>query len=231
MVPVSSRIAEFQQAIKRYLKQNDIDNRSGRAGHFKVKDVALKKGSGTASLGLDRYWVLVDGETDDHLDDILLELKEARRSALWGLTPQRPAKQPKGEATTGEAGRIVDSQRVHLAGGDPYYGHAKIDGGSFVVRERSPFKGSIDVDDLELDDMRDYADTCGRALAQAHSRVDEDTGLDGHDAERTILQSVQRRVFIDDMCRFAIAASRRLERDYELFCADHALGAFDIHEV
>lgn len=230
VVPASSRIAEFQQAIKRYVKHNDIDNRSGRAGHFKVKDVALKKGSGTASLGLDRYWVLVDGETEDHLDDILLELKQARRSALWGLTPQGAAEQPQGQATDSEASRIANSHRVHLAGGDPYYGHATIGGESFLVRERSPFKDSIDVDDLDVDEMQDYAGTCGRALAQAHARADEDTGLEGQHAERTILQSVQPRVFVDDMIRFAVAATRRLERDYELFCADHCLGAFTILE-
>ena len=59
----------------------------GQAGHFKIKDVAVKKGSGTASLGLDRYFVLIDGPTDDPGDAIVLELKQTRQSALHGLVP------------------------------------------------------------------------------------------------------------------------------------------------
>jgi len=238
VVPCSSRVGQFQRAVRAYVKKSDIDNRSGRAGHFKVKDVAVKKDSGTASLGLDRYWVLIDGETDDHLDDIVLEVKQARRSALSGLTPPPPEDSPVHDAgATGEANpqgrasqgaRIALSHRVHLAGGDPYYGHATLDKQSFVVRERSPFKDSIDVEDLDVEAMCDYADTCGRVLAQAHARADEDSGLPGEDAERSILESVQPAVFVDDVGRFALAAVDRLERDHALFCADHALGAFNI---
>jgi uncharacterized protein (DUF2252 family) len=238
LVPVSSRAGEFQRAVKAYAKANSIDNRSGRAGHFRVKDVAVKKGSGTASLGLDRYWVLIDGETDDHGDDILLEFKQARRSALWGLSPpslasgsntsDKPAKPSQQKRRGSQAERISNSHRVHLASGDPYYGHAKVEQSDFIVRERSPFKDDIDVDELDVKEMRDYAKVCGGALAQAHARADKDTGLGESEAERSILESVQHAVFVDDVCRFAVIAAHRVERDHALFCADHALGAFQI---
>ncbi len=236
VVPISSRVDEFQRSVKAYAKANEIDNRSGRAGHFQVKDVAVKKGSGTASLGLDRYWVLIDGETDDHLDDIMLEFKEARRSALWGLTPpsstadskSKTAGQAKPKRRESQAQRIANSHRVHVAGGDPYYGHATIDKRDFLVRERSPYKDDIDVDDLNVKAMRDYAEVCGRTLAQSHARADEDTGVGEGEAERAILESVQPAVLVDDVCRFAVAATHRVERDFALFCADHALGAFRI---
>ncbi len=77
IVPQSSHVEEFQKAIDRYVKQNEL-GAATRMTDFHVKDVALKKGSGTASLGLERYFVLIDGPTDDEHDDIILELKQAQ---------------------------------------------------------------------------------------------------------------------------------------------------------
>lgn len=100
--------------------------------------MARKKGSGTASLGLDRYWVLLEGWDPDPGRSVMLEFKQARRSALHGLAP---ANEFTTEETDEEAARrIVTAHGVHLVGGDPLYGFAEIDGQSVLVRERSPFK-------------------------------------------------------------------------------------------
>lgn len=232
IVPYSSHVEEFQKAIKAYVKDNKISKET-RAGHFEVKDVAVKKGSGTASLGLDRYWVLIDGQTDDHKDDILLEMKQARRSALHGLVPSLEEsgfiQSPKGNKKKGDEGkaeRVALSQTIHVVGGDPYYGHAKIDDTSFIVRERSPFKDDIDIDDLSKSKWKEYASICGLVLAQAHARSDEDTGVMEGDAEALILSSVSESLFTSDVVRFAEAATKRICADYETFIEDHKLGAF-----
>ncbi len=48
-------------------------------GYYAIKDVALKHGSGTASIGLDRYYVLIEGEGGEHApDDHVIEVKEVR---------------------------------------------------------------------------------------------------------------------------------------------------------
>jgi uncharacterized protein (DUF2252 family) len=220
IVPRSKLVSEFQQVIDQYCETNEIDTK-GRAGHFKVKDVALKEASGTASLGLDRYYVLIDGPTGDIKDDIILELKQARRSALYGLTPQ-PLKEKDGEAN-----RILQSQEIHLVGGDPYYGRTTFNDLEFIVRERSPYKDKIDVDNLSLKELKEYAQICGQVLAQAHARSDEDTGVMEGRAEEQILGSVNLNVFKDDIVRFAKVTADRIYEDYELFQKDHALGAFD----
>ena len=98
--PYSKHVPEFQTVIDKYRQGNAIAKHS-RGVHFQVKDVAVKKDSGTASLGLDRFFVLIDGPTDDPLDDIVLELKQTRRFALEGLAP-----------------------RSRSSGGDPFYGRA-----------------------------------------------------------------------------------------------------------
>jgi uncharacterized protein (DUF2252 family) len=195
-----------------------------------VKDVAIKTGSGTASLGLDRYYVLIDGETQDPTDDILLEIKQARRSALYGLTAAPPEGSipapPAGNGQGGEGSRVVYAHRIHVAGGDRYYGEVSIDGESFLVREFSPFKGKIDLQSLSRSELREYAHICGTTLAQVHARSDEDTGAMKGQAETRILESIRPTLFRGDVVRFAEEAARGVYRDYAFFSRDHKKGAF-----
>ncbi|NJO01389.1 MAG: DUF2252 family protein [Bacteroidia bacterium] len=226
IVPCSGHIAKFQEIVNVYCQENEIDREGRVADFFEVKDVAVKKGSGTASLGLDRYFVLISGPSDDPLDDIILELKQARESALSGLVPKPEDGHKLGEVS--KAAQIVEAHRVHLAGGDPYYGHVHFDDKSYLVRERSPFKEEIELDELDLSEFIEYASICGKTLAQTHARSDEDTGIMEGNAEEKILEAIQRPVlFVDDILRFAQVAAKRIKRDYRLFKADHQLGAFE----
>ncbi len=224
LVPVSSRREEFQAIIDRYVRDNELSP-PPRAAKMRVKDVCVRKGQGTASLGLARYYVLIEGPSGDASDDIVLELKQARMSALAGLVPPSPF------AVDGRADRIVHAQRVQLVRGDVFYGRVKFDGHSFMVRERSPFRDSIDVEELSPDQWFEYASVCGRALAHAHA-LSDDSGLIDHDVEPAILKSVgDRDLFIKDIVRFARAARRRLKRDLRYFIADHKDGAFTTTDI
>ena len=227
IVPHSKHIEAFQKVVDGYVKENDLDVPSGRDGYFTVCDVAIKKGSGTASLGLDRFWVLVEGpDPDDPSEARLLEMKQARPSALTGLVPPQADR----DDDSDEAETIVRAQQVHLVGGDPFYGRAEIEGELFLVRERSPFKDDVDVEDLDEDEMVVYADICGRALAQPHARSDKAEGVDAEPEER-ILQAIHPDVYVNDMVQFAEVASRRVKRDWKAFKKDHACGAFDFSHV
>ena len=69
VVPHSKHVDAFQKAVDAYVEDNGIEIYGQRDGYFDVCDVAIKKGSGTASLGLDRFWVLVEGpDPDDPAD-------------------------------------------------------------------------------------------------------------------------------------------------------------------
>lgn len=217
IVPRTSRVEEFQALVDGYAQERDLP---GRAGPLRVKDVAERKGSGTASLGLTRYWILLEGPAGDGTDDVVLELKQSRRSALAGLVPPSPYE------STGEAGRIADAQAVHLVGGDVFYGEVTFEDRSFLVRERSPFKEEMDLDDLDDEQWADYARICGRSVAHSHALTDDAGQVEG-DIEPRILEAAGlRELFVDDMLRFAVAAAKRLGRDHEHFVADHELGAF-----
>ncbi|MBE9638480.1 DUF2252 family protein [Salipiger pacificus] len=223
LTPVSSRVEEFQKLVKALAGQNGIEA-GGRHGPLNVKDVAMRHGQGTASLGLPRYYVLLEGPSGNASDDIIIEFKKARRSALEGLVPTH-------DFDAGDQGdRIAHGQSVHLAQGDVFYGNVDIEGESFMSRERAPFRNDADLDDLSKKDWQRYAFACGRALAQAHARSDDLGQLD-YDIEPAILEAMApAELFIDDILCFAEEAVARLRRDHAMFRRDLKLGAFEVTE-
>jgi len=238
ILPHSKHVNKFQKIINAYCKENTVDTSTKPKNFFAVKDIAIKRHSGTASLGLDRYFVLINGPTDDPADNIILELKQTRPSALYGLAPhtmnednsqEQDAKKGSKKAKNKQAARVVRSHDIHLSGGDPYYGQVDIDDKNFLVRERSPYKDDIDVDGLDHGELCEYANICGKALAQTHARSDEDTGIMKGDAEKRILSSIDPKLFTADMVRFAHTATKRLKKDWKNFKQDHKLGAFNFY--
>ena len=219
LVPVSSRRDEFQSLVERLVEENQLTVPK-RAGQLVVKDVAIRRGQGTASLGLPRYYVLLEGPRADGSDDLILEFKKARRSALAGLVP------PTSQRFHVPGDRIKHAQAVQLVRGDRFYGSIEIEGSSFMTRERAPFRDDIDLDDLSKSEWKSYAEICGHALAHAHALSDEVGYLD-HDIEPKIMQAVEPSgLFVEDILSFADEAAERVRRDHRFFCADRALDAF-----
>ncbi|WP_342026543.1 DUF2252 family protein [Corynebacterium bovis] len=145
-------------------------------GFFEVRDVATRSGSGTASRGLPRFWVLVRGWDDAADQRVILEFKLSRASAMQGLVPADP------RSTMPPAERIAKAFTAFVGDGDPLYGHADIDGLSFLVRERSPMKVNVDAEDMSYPDLREYAELCGQLLARKQARADRvlrEAGADG----------------------------------------------------
>ncbi|MCA0962008.1 DUF2252 domain-containing protein [Salipiger bermudensis] len=223
LTPISSRIKEFQGYVNEVAKQNGISP-EGRAGELRVKDVCLRHGQGTASLGLARYYCLIEGPSKDATDDLIVEFKRARRSALEGLVPENDF------FAGGEGDRIAHGQSVHLSNGDVFYGNVEIDGMSFMSRERAPFRDDIDLDELSKKSWKHYAHACGLALAQAHARSDDAGELD-YRIEPRILEAMEPdELFIDDILCFARAAVKRIKSDHRSYKRDLKLGAFDMSQ-
>lgn len=60
--------------------------------NYAIKDIAIKHGSGTASIGLKRYYILVDGETDARgVEELVLEMKEVRTAIPAYFLPYNEA--------------------------------------------------------------------------------------------------------------------------------------------
>ncbi|MDH4574092.1 DUF2252 domain-containing protein [Salinicola acroporae] len=225
LVPISSRRDEFQAIMDRLIADNDIEIPARARAHdsdgVRVKDVAIRLGQGTASLGLNRYYVLIEGPGGEGKDDLIIELKQARRSALSGLVPPSPYE------LDSLAERVSHAQAVHLVRGDIFYGHVEFDGLSYLSRERAPFRDDIDLDDLSKSEWKDYAHICGGVLARVHALSDESGRLD-YDIEPAIVDAIgPPALFTEDMVEFAVEAADRVRRDHEMFSEDHARGAFE----
>ncbi|MCM5704022.1 DUF2252 domain-containing protein [Larsenimonas salina] len=224
LVPISSRRDEFQSITDQLVKDNQIEvparAKGPEASGMHVKDVAIRRGQGTASLGLDRYYALIEGPAGDGTDDLIIEYKQARHSALAGLVP------PSVYEMDSRAERISHAQAVHLVRGDVFYGHIEFDGQSFMSRERAPFRDDIDLDDLSKSEWKKYARICGRVLAHVHALSDESGKID-YDIEPAIVEAIgPPALFTADMVDYALEAAERARRDHELFKEDHARGAF-----
>ncbi|MDQ2851636.1 MAG: DUF2252 domain-containing protein [Actinomycetota bacterium] len=229
IVPISSRHEEFQDLIDQYVRDSNIQV-PARAAGMRVKDVAERKGQGTASLGLTRYYVLIAGPGDDGSDDVLLEIKRARRSALTGLVPASDFNStdadPATDVTHHHGARVADAHRVSMVNPGVFYGSLTHEGNSFLVRERSWYRDDVDLADLSSADWHQYARVSGRVLARAHAMSDEDGKID-HDIEPAITSAIGAvDLFAQDIIHFAVDAAHRVRRDHETFRADHALGAF-----
>jgi uncharacterized protein (DUF2252 family) len=189
-------------------------------GVMRVKDVAIRRGQGTGSLGLNRYYVLIEGPEADGSDDILLEFKQARRSALSGLVPPSPYEMD------ARGDRIAHAQGVQVVRGDIFYGSVQFDGLSYMSRERAPFRDDMDLDDLSKSQWRDYAGICGWTLAHVHALSDEAGDID-YDIEPAIVNAIgSPDLFLDDIVSFSEEAADRVRQDHAMFRRDHALGAF-----
>lgn len=220
LVPISHRREEFQAITDRLVRENHIEIPT-RAGNMRVKDVALRRGQGTGSLGLNRFYILVEGPNQDGSDDLIIEYKQARRSALSGLVP------PSAYEKDTLAERIVHAQAVQLVRGDIFYAHINFNGTSYLSRERAPFRDDMDLDDLSKSEWKEYAYICGGVLAGVHALSDEAGDID-YDVEPAIVSAMgSSKLFLKDMLDFAGEAADRVRSDHKMFRQDHKLGAFE----
>lgn len=218
--PLAGRVADFQAAIDGYRSSLGPDAPKSD-DFFRVKDVAIKTGSGTGSIGLWRYYVLVEGESKKGKDDCILEIKRLRPSALQSHAADSAL------SVRGPGARVSRAHQIQLVGGDPLYGHTQLDGASYLVRERSPHKRSIDLESLSPKDFVRYAEVCGAALAQAHARgdlgqEDQKAGIEGK-----ILKSMNPKTLPEQLRSFTEHMSAQIRHDHASFCEAHKSGQHD----
>ncbi|EON73679.1 DUF2252 domain-containing protein [Lysinibacillus sphaericus] len=187
--------------------------------NYVIKDIAIKHGSGTASIGLKRYYILVDGETDAlGVEDLVLEMKEVRTAIPAYFMPYNEAFWAKYEH---QGARVVGTQKAmhHLE--DPHLAYVTIDGQEYYIRERSPYKKKVKPKNYK--DLEDYfvtTSTMGRIAAKIHARADIDySDVFTYHSEHEILNAIgkERNVFIESTILQAMRYKEIVYADYELF--------------
>ncbi|MEB3195697.1 MAG: DUF2252 family protein [Candidatus Sericytochromatia bacterium] len=155
------------QALAQAVREYAAGRAEGEA-FFRVKD-AVRRVAGLASLTRQRFLVLVEGPTRRASDDVLLDLKEQRAAAG---TPWLPA------GHGGSAERVRQAWRYFVPDADALLGTLSMRGVSFLVKEFSPFRGEVEVDELNSEArFGQYVDTVALLVARAHARSGQGTAI------------------------------------------------------
>lgn len=182
------------------------------ADYFRILDAAREFGSGVASWPRLRVLVLVRGPSDDHEDDVVLELKELSDSAAAGWFPP-------GVYYDSLPERIQQTSRALWSRSDaePLWGAATWLGFPVQVRAESEAQKTIRVARLkgELgtpESLKALARVLGQALARIHS------GPGNGEAAGKIASRLRAwpEGFADEQARFAVESADRVESDWLL---------------
>ncbi|MDD9265735.1 DUF2252 domain-containing protein [Paenibacillus sp. GCM10023248] len=191
-------------------------------GYYAIKDVAVKHGSGTASIGLDRYYVLIEGEGGEHaLDDRILEVKEVRAPVPAYFMPYSESFWTH---FSHQGKRVMTTQQAMHHEADPFLGYLTIGGRDFYVRERSPYKKRLKADKItRLEELMPVLECMGKITAKLHARADADVehGLIAYHSEDEIHRAIgpDTDAFCDHIAGWAHSYAHQVEEDYDLFKA------------
>jgi uncharacterized protein (DUF2252 family) len=167
---------------------------------YRLVDLA-RKVVGVGSVGTRCYVALLLGSNDD--DPLFLQIKEARRSVL---------EQVLGRATYSSHGeRVVAGQRIMQAASDLFLGWTRVGRRHYYVRQLRDMKCSVDLDDLDEDELTDYATLCGLATARAHACSGDAARIGGYLGKGD--------GFDEAIATFARAYADQTERDFETLVA------------
>jgi uncharacterized protein (DUF2252 family) len=167
---------------------------------------AARKVVGVGSVGTRCWILLLLGRDDD--DPLFLQVKEAEASVLERHTTKR--------AYPNNGRRVVEGQRLLQASSDILLGWIRPqspDGieRDFYVRQLRDWKVSPNIDLMEANAMKPYAEMCGWTLARGHARSGDRVAIGAY------LGSSD--VFEKSVAEFASVYADQNERDYEAMSA------------
>ncbi|WP_274310356.1 DUF2252 domain-containing protein [Solibacillus daqui] len=187
--------------------------------NYHVKDIAIKYGSGTASIGLERYYLLVNSHQDAlGGKDLVLEMKEVRSAIPAYFLPYN---KPFWNHYAHQGARVVGTQKAmhHLQ--DPYLAYVTMDDKEYYIRERSPYKRKVKPKNYrKLEDYYTTTEIMGKIAAKIHSRADLDySPVFTYHSEDEILKQLRghEEIFIEAIILQAMRYKQIVNADYVLF--------------
>lgn len=144
--------------------------------YFRVLDVAARVGSGVGSYGVDRYYVLLNGEdrllrhNGEDGNAVILDIKLEPTPAVSQVLDEEDAAWYN-ILFKNEAARAVEAQRRLTSYTDPFTGWIVLGNETLLVRQRSPWKDSPDVGKLtDPGDFIEFTKQIAVATATSHTR-------------------------------------------------------------
>lgn len=195
----------------------------GNADYFSVVDVARRLGAGTGSLGIPRYYVLIDGHNESEHDYRILDVKLQGLPSHYPYLSEDSLKRMRNLFPKDAQGcRVAAAQRAMHVDADEHLGSIFVYGHSYSVRERSPYKKTLNTAKLtKLKHINALAEQWGSIVATAHARGDRefDARLCGRffeDVMHDLLVDKQAE-FHAQIFGFATTYAKQVNMDFQLF--------------
>lgn len=192
------------------------------SAYFAVKSVARRLHAGLGSLGSTRYYVLIEGPSASNGDDRILDvLAQKKPTAYLNVDPAAIAATDAASASTA-ARRVVAGAKALGVHVDDHLGWMTLGGVSFSVRERSPWKASLDWTTLNSKDrIVKLAEQWGAVLATAHARADRDANATNitynFEHEVHLRTDTRHDLFRAKVRAIAVSYAAQVEDDYFAF--------------
>ena len=210
MKPVSDTVrAGLAEALGDYIEAMRAKHEELPAGYFDIVDVgALDMGIGSALD--DKYLVRVQGQTDDPLDDVVLELKEVRTLGDVGCI---------------EGGEVADPFRILISQSRIAYvpyaslGYINLDGKAFWIHSWVDNYREVDIDRIVSDPehLEEVVYDVGVQLGRGHPKIAAEFELQIRRAELRWLSDNRERLLdlVDELADATRIAWKRFvtERD------------------
>lgn len=170
---------------------------------YHITDV-VRHSVGVGSFGSRCYLLLLTSIDGSHL---VLQVKEA-------LPTRRQGSQKTTHITADfeqtEGQRIVDSQKILQSASDTFLGYFAGSERSFYVRQFRDMKESVNLTQLDFDQLQTYANTCAWTLAMAHAQSPTAAMIRGYLGNG--------KTFDTQLAAFAWSYAEQVQRDYTAFC-------------
>ncbi|BAY66468.1 hypothetical protein NIES22_66070 [Calothrix brevissima NIES-22] len=187
--------------------------------YYNLKDIRLKLGSGTGSLGRYRYFLLIEGPTSATDDDRILEMKQETSSAVAIAAPGLLLSSV---YSNNEGARVTIAMKAMLANTDPLVGYTTVNNIPFMLHEKSPYQEDFDYTLLTTKTkFMDAMGYVGKVVAKNHAISDQDYNAAivpySVDKQVTDIVSGNKAAFKNEIVNFAIDYATQVEYDYASF--------------
>ena len=204
---------QYDDMVRRFFADYRLtlpDDRRALFDRYELVDVAIRV-VGIGSVGTRCYEALfmADGESP-----LFLQLKEARASALEGYLP--PSQYPN------HGQRVVTGQRLLQSASDIFLGWSKMHhtGNDFYVRQLRDMKGAFDFTTFDVEDLAEYAVSCGTALAQSMAKAGDPALISGYVGKSA--------AFDEAITQFALDYAEQNEADWAVLKAAVKAGRIQV---
>lgn len=216
-----------RRLVADYLIHKGVNTKTA-ASFYKIKGIARRYGAGVSSYPRFRYYILIEGPTDNVDDDLLLECKE-----MADLTPVPGTLRLPLKLFRSNGERVVSLQQrmQEFRENDEFLGWGIAAPMSFRIRHLTKYQKGFDIlrfqekfaeGKWKAEDYHVYAYQTGRLLARAHALVPT-LQVDANDISQKGLDAIVGAIdgkydeLVEETTTFATAYAKQIEADFASF--------------